>query len=68
MVLLSLLAHQSEAGHPELLDWIKHQLDSVVGLGPLAFVILLGLIMLAIPAAVVLMYMAQRRGGGVGQG
>ena len=67
MVLLALLAHQAEAGHPELLDWIKHQLDSVVGLGPLAVVILLGLIMLAIPAAVLLMYLVQRRSGGLGQ-
>ena len=65
MVLLAVLVHQSEAGHPELLDWIKHQLDSIFGLGPVAVVILLGLIMLAIPAAVLLMYVNQRRGGGL---
>lgn len=67
MALLALLAHQSEAGHPELLDWIKHQLDSVVGLGPLTVVILLGLIMLSIPAVVLLLYLVQRRSGGLGQ-
>jgi hypothetical protein len=67
MVLQAILAHQSEAGHPELLDWIKHQLDAVVGLGPLAFVILLGVIILAIPAAVLLMYVVQRRDRGLGQ-
>ena len=67
MVLLAFLAHQSEAGHPELMDWVKHQLDAVVGLGPLAFLILLGLIILAIPAAVLLMYVVQRRGRGLGQ-
>ena len=67
MVLLALLAHQSEAGHPELLEWIKHQLDSLIGLGPLTVVILLGLVMLAIPAAVLLLYIAQRRSGGLGE-
>ena len=67
MVLLAILAHQSEAGHPELMDWIKHQLDAVVGLGPLAFLILLGLIILAIPAAVLLMYLVQRRDRGLGR-
>ena len=67
MVLLAILAHQTEAGHPELMDWIKHQLDAVVGLGPLAFLILLGLIILAIPAAVLLMYLVQRRDRGLGR-
>ena len=67
MVLLAILAHQTEAGHPELMDWIKHQLDAVVGLGPLAFLILLGLTILAIPAAVLLMYLVQRRDRGLGR-
>ncbi len=50
------------------MDWVKHQLDAVVGLGPLAFLVLLGLIILAIPAAVLLMYAFQRRGRGRGLG
>ena len=67
MVLLSMLAHQSGAGHPDLLALVKHYLDSVIGLGPVAIVLILGMVMLAIPAAILLMYMAQRRGGGLRQ-
>ena len=67
MVLLDVVAHQSEAGHPELMDWVKHYLDTVVGLGPLAFVVLLGLAMLAIPGVILLMYVVQRRSGSMEQ-
>jgi hypothetical protein len=67
MLLLSILAHQSEAGHPDLLAWIKHQLDSVIGLGPATVVILLGLVMASIPAVILLLYIIQRRRGGLPQ-
>lgn len=67
MLLLFILAHQSEGGDPDLLAWIKHQLDSLIGLGPVAVVILLGLVMVAIPAAILLLYIIQRRGRGLPQ-
>ena len=67
MPLLSLLAHHPEAGDPDLLGWIKHQLDAVVGVGPVTAVVLLGMIMVSIPAAILVVYLAQRRRGGFRQ-
>ena len=60
MLLLSVLAHHGEPGDPVLFDWIKHQLDSILGLGPGAIVIALGLVIVAIPIAIVIVFMAQR--------
>lgn len=63
MLILSLLAHHPEAGDPDLLDWIKHQLDAMIGLGPGLIVIGVGLLLVSIPSAIILVYMAQRRKG-----
>ncbi len=60
MLLLSVLAHQGEPGDPVLFEWIKHQIDSIFGLGPGAIVIALGLVIVAIPLAIVIVFMAQR--------
>ena len=60
MLLLSVLAHHGEPGDPVLFDWIKHQIDSILGLGPGAIVIALGLVIVAIPLAIVIAFMAQR--------
>ncbi len=60
MLLLSVLAHQGEPGDPVLFEWIKHQIDSILGLGPGAIVIALGLVIVAIPLAITIVFMAQR--------
>ena len=60
MLLLSVLAHHGEPGDPVLFEWIKHQIDSIVGLGPGAIVIALGLVIVAIPLAIAIVFMAQR--------
>ncbi len=60
MLLLSVLAHHAEPGDPVLLDWIKHQIDSILGVGPAAIVIALGLVIVAIPLAIAIVFMAQR--------
>ena len=67
MILLSFLTHHSEAGDPDLLDWIKHQIDATIGVGPLLMVILLGLVLVSVPTVIMLAYMAQRRRGGFRQ-
>ena len=59
-MLLSILAHHSEPGDPVLMAWIKHQLDAVVGLEPWAIVIALGLVIVAIPVAIMALYKIQR--------
>ncbi|MBM3943690.1 MAG: hypothetical protein FJ316_12425 [SAR202 cluster bacterium] len=59
-MLYAILAHQGDAD-PTLLGWIKDQLDHLLGLGPWAAVILLGLLTLAMPAAIVALYLVQQR-------
>ena len=61
--LLSALAHHSEPGDPVLLEWIKNQIDSVIGLGDLAIVIILGAVVIAIPIMIVASYIMQRLRG-----
>ena len=65
MVLLSFLAHHPEAGDPDLMEWIKRQLDSIFGLGPVLVIIVLGLVLVAIPTAIALAYVVQRRRSGL---
>ena len=60
MLLLSILAHHSEPGDPILFDWIRHQIDAILGLGPMAIVVVLGFVVAAIPLAIVGLYLAQR--------
>lgn len=62
-MLLSFLAHHPEAGDPDLLDWIKQRLDSMIALEPGVIVIGLGLFLVAIPAAILAVYVSQRRRG-----
>ena len=58
--LLSILAHHSEPADPELLEWIIHQIDALVGVGPVAMVVALGLVIVAIPVAIMAVYLALR--------
>ena len=60
MLLLSILAHEGEPGDPVLLEWVKHQIDAVFGLGPAAIVITLTFVILSIPIAIMLVYFFQR--------
>ena len=59
-MLLSMLAHHSEPGDPVLLGWIKDQIDAILGLGPNAIVIVLGLVIVAIPVSIAVFYWMQR--------
>ncbi len=58
--LLSALAHHGEPGDPVLMEWIKRQIDSVIGLGDLAIVVILGAVVVAIPIGILLTYALQR--------
>ena len=60
MLLLSILAHEGEPGDPVLLEWIRHQIDAVFGLGPVAIVISLSFVIITIPIAIMLIYFFQR--------
>ena len=58
--LLSALAHHSEPSDPVLMEWIKQQIDSVIGLGDLAIVVILGAVVVAIPIMILASYVMQR--------
>ena len=60
-MLLSVLTHHGEPGDPQLMEWVMHQLDSMLGVGPAAMVIALGLLTAAIPAAVALFVLLKAR-------
>jgi hypothetical protein len=51
MSLTAYVLHHSESIDPTLLDWIRHEIDSVVGLGPETIVALLGVVIIAFPVA-----------------
>ncbi len=57
---LSIPAHHSEPADPELLEWIIHQVDALLGVGPIAMVVALGLVIVAIPVAVMAVFLLQR--------
>ena len=48
-MLLSVLAHHGEPGDPQLMEWIMHQLNAMLGVGPAAMAIGLGILIVAIP-------------------
>ncbi|HJO83820.1 MAG: hypothetical protein QGG34_03705 [SAR202 cluster bacterium] len=60
MLLLSALAHHGEPIDPELMDWIRHQIDAIFGLGPEAIVLLLGFLIVLAPIVVLAVYARQR--------
>ena len=60
-ILLSVAAHHGDAADPELLEWIKDRLDHILGLGPWVIVGLLGLVIVALPLSLMVLYMVQRR-------
>ncbi len=59
-LLLSVLGHHSEPGDPVLIDWLIHLFQSVVSLGPMAIVIMLGIVIVAIPVVIMAAFITQR--------
>ena len=59
--LLSVATHHGEGADPDLLVWIKDQLDHLFNLGPWTVVALLGIVIAAIPLAVAGVYWWQQR-------
>ena len=59
-----ILAHQGDSADPELLHWIKDRLDGMFGSDPWVMVALMGLLILAIPLSVGILYLIQTHQGG----
>ena len=60
-ILSSVLLHQGDAADPELIHWLKDQMDEIIGLGPWVMVALMGAVVIAIPVAIGAFYVYQQR-------
>ena len=60
-ILGSVLLHQGDAADPELIHWLKDQMDEIIGLGPWVMVAMMGAIVIAIPVAIGILYIYQQR-------
>ena len=58
---LAPVAHHSESVDPTLWKWIQHQIDVTSGLSAIAIVIILGIIVVAIPVAVIIFAMRSKK-------
>jgi F0F1-type ATP synthase assembly protein I len=56
-----ILAHQGDAADPELIHWIKERLDQIFGTGPWTVIVVMGLIILAMPIFVTIVYLMQSK-------
>ena len=52
-------AHHTEPSDPELVEWLVHRIDAILGVGPIVMVVAIGLVVIAIPAVIALL--ARRR-------
>jgi hypothetical protein len=55
-----LLLHHSEAVDPTLIDWIRHEIDAILGLAPSTIVLVLGAVIVTFPVALMLLARRQR--------
>ena len=60
-ILDSVLLHQGDAADPELIQWLKDQMDEIIGLGPWVMVGMMAGVVLAIPVAIGILYVYQQR-------
>jgi hypothetical protein len=60
-ILGGILLHQGDAADPELIHWLKDQMDEILGLSPWVMVGMTTAIVVAIPAAIGLFYLYQQR-------
>lgn len=58
---MTVLLHHEASADPELLAWIKSTIDGLVDLESSTIVAILGLVIFLVPAAIVLVYLFQRR-------
>jgi hypothetical protein len=57
---LGLLLHHSEAIDPTLVDWIRHEIDAILGLEPVTIVLILGAIIITFPLVLAVLAKRQR--------
>ena len=60
MIGFGLLLHHSESIDPTLIDWIRHEIDAILGLEPVTIVIVLGAVIVAFPLLLAVLVKRQR--------
>lgn len=55
------LLHHGEAVDPTLIDWIRHKIDDILGVGPGVIVFALALGVVAFPVVLVVLAVRRRR-------
>lgn len=53
--------HHAESVDPDLIDWIRHQIDAVTGLDALALVVLLAIVVIGFPVGLAVFAIRRRR-------
>ncbi len=56
-----LILHHGEAVDPTLIDWIRHEIDAILGVGPLPIAIALGAAIVAFPLVLAVLAARRRR-------
>lgn len=59
-MLLSALRHHGEPADPDLVQWVLHRLDALLGLGHLTVVVALGILLVLVPVIILGAYAIQR--------
>ena len=54
-------AHHSEPTDPELLTWLVHALDGVIGQGPVVMIAVIGFVAIVIPLALAVLALRRLR-------
>ncbi len=57
---MGIRAHHSEPTDPELLEWLVHAVDLVLGQGPLVMIVVIGIVVIAIPLAIAVLALRRR--------
>ena len=57
---MGIRAHHSEPTDTELLEWLVHTLDSILGQGPLVMVVVIGIVVIAIPLVIAVLALRRR--------
>ncbi|MCY4581840.1 MAG: hypothetical protein OXE50_03420 [Chloroflexi bacterium] len=57
---MGIRAHHSEPTDSELLEWLTHTVDSILGLGPLVMVVLIGVVVVLIPLTIAVLALRRR--------
>ena len=58
---MGIRAHHSEPTDPELLTWLVHALDGVLGQGPVVMVAVIGFVAIVIPLALAVLALRRLR-------